>query len=71
MATKIDDLIPCLKSGWVAWDSYNGWIWFKYKPITSKYGWTREDTTPYLIISDIAFDIEPAEDWTKSLRKVD
>ena len=69
---NIQDIIPFMKEGWVAMDKNGSWWWFPMKPSIYKREWlfsgeTEEDG---VCLSSV-FDIAPADDWTKSLIKVD
>lgn len=66
---KIDELIPLLKKGYVAMDKNGEWWWFAEKPIMDdlilqwiSFGMSQEQLK--------TFDIEPADDWTRSLMEV-
>lgn len=64
----IKPLLPLLKKGWVAYERYYGWVWFKNKPFILR--GTEEDATwtnegSYSIIG--GFNIKPAENWETSL----
>ena len=65
---KITDITPFMKSGWVAMDMDNSWIWFAVKPIINSKS-TMWFSTGYCCRLN-AFNIAPADDWTKSLIKV-
>lgn len=65
---NIQDIIPFMKEGWVAMDMDNSWIWFTDKPIINSKS-TMWFSTGYCCRLS-AFDIAPADDWTKSLIKV-
>lgn len=67
---NIQDIIPFMKSGWVAMDQDGVWWWFEKKPELNDFllKWTVEAGSNYRI--EDAFDIAPADDWTKSLIKV-
>ena len=73
--TDIKDIIPFMRKGWVAMDMNGNWRWFIRKPYISKrfntFMWSMRRESPYNIVSLSPFDIEPAEDWTKSLIKVE
>lgn len=61
-------LLPLLKKGWVAYERYYGWVWFKNKPFILR--GTDEDATwsnegSYSIIG--GFNIKPSDDWRNSL----
>lgn len=69
---NIQDIIPFMKDGWVAMDKDGAWCWFSHKPIL-KNGldfWCLSACSMSYTIPT-AFDIAPADDWTKSLIKVD
>lgn len=64
----IQVLLPLLKKGWVAYERYYGWIWFKNKPFILR--GTEEDATwtnegSYSIIG--GFNLKPADNWETSL----
>ena len=71
----IDDLIPLLKKGWVAYDG-NGWAWFSSKPVCV----IDDDDDRWMIKIGNAcnlsgkgcpFKIEPFEkSWEDSLRRI-
>ena len=68
----INELIPCLKDGWVAMDEDKRWFWYAQKPNLLKINgiWkTISSSTCELTIE--AIDIVPALDWTESLIKID
>lgn len=69
---NIQDIIPFMKDGWVAMDGDGEWWWYDKKPVKNKslLQWLSDcdDVVHYCI--DKAFDIAPADDWTKSLLKV-
>ncbi|MBQ9236267.1 MAG: hypothetical protein IJ184_07395 [Alphaproteobacteria bacterium] len=70
---KIEQLIPLLKKGWVAMDSNGAWLYFFSKPVkdkkTRQWGFHKHGIHKLEVLS-VAFDIAPADDWTKSLIKV-
>ena len=71
MTKQIDikELIPFMRKGWVACDSDGTWNFFQYKPyFVKKGGWNccRGIIYPFRNIN-----IAPAEDWTKSLIKIE
>ena len=74
MTKQIDikELIPYLKQGWVAMDENKSWIWFKKKPrlVDGSDIWLTSVQGGGFNSLD-AFSIKPAEDWTKSLIKVE
>ena len=73
----IDDLMPLLKKGWVAYDGI-GWVWFSERPVFV----SDEDEDRWYIGVDgghacnlsadgCSFDIAPfKDDWEDSLRRV-
>ena len=66
---NIQDIIPFMKDGWVAMDRNHIWVWWEKEPcIRCDYFWSALQGDSVLL-SD-AFDIAPADDWTKSLIKV-
>lgn len=74
MTKQIDikQLIPFMKDGYVAMDKCGMWVWYKYKPELSK---ERGLFVVTQFTGDVdglrCFNIKPAEDWTKSLIKVE
>lgn len=68
---NIQDIIPFMKKGWVAYDNGNWW-WFSSKPRLSKRYRTWVSTgRRYIKLNTFEMkDIAPADDWTKSLIKV-
>ena len=68
---NIQDIIPFMKKGWVAMDNNGEWCWFDKKPTLEKdfLQWIPDYKGSYHCINN-AFDIAPADDWTKSLIKV-
>ena len=66
---KIEDLIPFIREGWVAMDMDKSWIWFADKPIINS-KMTMWFSTGYCCRLS-ACNIEPAEDWTQSLIKIE
>lgn len=71
---KIEDLIPLLREGWVAMDKSGEWVWFERKPTHSLTDdmWTKQSVNKsrWRTLS-LMFDIAPADDWTKSLIKIE
>ena len=66
---KITDITPFMRKGWVAMDKYGLYVWYDKKPVISK----RRGAfmvTGFTACPLDAFDIVPADDWTKSLIKV-
>lgn len=72
---KIEQLLPLLKSGWVACNSNGSWRWFKYKPkCRQRFGlWDTEYERNEAYFSPLtAFRIAPFDgDWKDSLIKVE
>lgn len=70
---NIQDIIPFMKDGWVAMDSDGKWGWYGKKPAVDKelLQWYPDDGSGLYEMLDIPFDIAPADDWKKSLIKVD
>ena len=71
---KIEDLLPLLDNGYVLMDCAERWFWEKYKPtlLASVASWraNNHDEGEEVCLSS-CFDIAPAEDWTKSLIKIE
>ena len=67
MQIKITDITPFMRKGWVAMDKNKNWWFFEEKPKAAINVWLSSGLEEYL--NDI-FDIDPADDWTKSLIKV-
>ena len=66
---KIEELIPFMKKGWVACDEDGTWLWYFEKPKLEIWmGCWNYHGSYYEEISN-AFNIIPAKDWTKSLKK--
>lgn len=63
---KITDITPFMRKGWVAMDKDKRWWWHSKKPHKICDEWDNNGNTCRLG----AFDIAPADDWTKSLIKV-
>lgn len=66
---NIQDIIPFMKPGWVAMDMNGTWWWRTKKPRRFRNQWSSDDFDD-LEYSLNAFNIAPADDWTKSLIKV-
>lgn len=66
---KITNLVPIMKEGFVAMDKSKIWFWFEKTPVKGFCSWHSGHCNNCICISDL-FDIEPVEDWTKSLIKV-
>jgi hypothetical protein len=67
---NIQDIIPFMKKGWVAMDEDGDWYWYPLVPDTGFNGEWRCNAVQSTYTLK-AFDIAPADDWTKSLIKVD
>ena len=67
---NIKDLLPLLKNGWVAMDMNENWFWYSKKPKKRDKYWLDGDTCRACNLNTI-FDIQPADDWEKSLIKCD
>lgn len=68
---EIEDISPFIKQGYVAMDANGRWRWYKHKPHTneSKGMWLRDEIEhPWCDLW--CLDIEPVDDWTKSLIKI-
>lgn len=63
------NVAPYMKKCWLAMDKDGTWCRFSRKPHINMtlYVW---DSCDYDRISDFFVDIEPVEDWTKSLRRI-
>lgn len=70
---NIKDIIPFMRNGWVAMDKDGEWWWYNIKPHIKDYQWENLYDKNSLVgwIDKNCFDIAPAEDWTKSLIKVE
>ena len=67
---NIQDIIPFMKKGWVAMDKNGYYRWFLRKPyINEQFGVWRTDIS-CATASLKCFDIEPTDDWTKSLIQI-
>lgn len=70
---KIEQLLPLLKSGWVAYDN-GGWWWFSAKPRGRKRNciWVSTNRTFIKLQTFEMRDIAPFDgDWKDSLIKVE
>ena len=67
---NIEELIPFMKKGWVAMDENGVWTWFDKEPYIPKDLFIWAANSPDFRELSKCFDIAPAEDWEKSLRKV-
>lgn len=67
---NIEQLLPLLKKGWVAMDYDQKWWWYELQPkLNLLYSWDNNEDGDCEQIGYSCFDIEPAEDWTKSLMR--
>lgn len=64
---NIQDIIPFLKKGWVAMDSNGDWWWSEEEPKLNAWGFWESCRNTKI---SKAFDIAPADDWTKSLMEI-
>ena len=71
----IYDLLPLLKSGWVAMDKCGYWIFYTTKPRLRKdyFMWTRgKDSSGIYHLPKWVFNIAPFDgDWKDSLIRID
>lgn len=71
---KITDIIPFMRAGWVAMDEDGEWHWWQNKPEQRfkehlfSYWWELDG---YMVCLSTVFDLAPADDWTKSLIRID
>lgn len=69
----IEELIPYMKKGWVACDSYGYWAYFRQKPVLGLDMWYPQrkfDQEWNTIVLGLYINIKPAKDWTKSLIRI-
>lgn len=64
---KIEQLLPLLKSGWVAMDANGRWCWFSQKPNVDDRGWLWVGMVRFLD----PFNIKRVRKWKDSLIKVE
>lgn len=64
-------LLPLLQKGWVAMDANGKWLWFSEAPeLHNNLGiWDFAKGETDFCYSLGAFNLKPAEDWTKSLQE--
>ncbi len=67
---KIEELIPFMRKGWVACDKDGVWWYYHYLPEIQQSFWSSTGVEEEFCLSDI-IQIAPAEDWTKSLIKIE
>ncbi len=66
-----EKIAPYMKRGWICYDpSIKYWMWFKIKPKANieKKTWLLYDYCAFCTV--VEFNIEPVEDWVKSLMEV-
>ena len=69
---KIEELIPLMRDGWVACDEDGTWNWYYSKPHkNTKYNLWVADERGIMSCFSRPFNVAPAEDWTKSLIKIE
>lgn len=61
------DIAPKMRPGWVAMDDDGRWYWYDKKPLELNWGFHIKGS---IKIQIEFFNIEPVNDWQKSLRKV-
>lgn len=61
------DIAPKMRPGWVAMDEGGTWYWYEKKPEEEPYYFNAEYGSHAQLKM---FNIEPVDDWRKSLRKV-
>lgn len=61
------DIAPEMRPGWIAMDEDETWYWYSKKPTKLAHNFNIKDGTLFKL--DM-FDIDPVDDWRKSLRKV-
>jgi hypothetical protein len=73
MQIKITDITPFMRKGWVAMDEDGCWTWFANKPKLSKSNkvWVSGHFEWEEIDLSVFKPVAPADDWTKSLIKID
>lgn len=67
---NIQDIIPFMKKGYVYCEQCGEWFYVQYKPRLGRYGWCPTHYEFPVNLSS-SFNIEPIEDYTNSLIKVD
>ena len=68
---KIEQLLPLLKSGYVAMDEDGTWCWFSEEPSILIDSWFWEEDSMYFILAKV-FNIAPFDgDWKDSIIKVE
>ena len=63
------NIAPYMDEGYVAMDKDCSWWWFNVKPTIDDDGWIVHDSGCNFLIRH-SVDIEPVDDWTKSLIEV-
>lgn len=62
-----EKVAPYMKKGWIAMDKDKTWFWYKEKPRRFRVYWRiKTGTMNETCFLGKLFNIEPAEDWTKS-----
>ena len=66
------NIAPYMRKGWVAMDKMGWWNWFEKKPKKSSLfdNFWEEQQNGDIVELYLIFNIEPVEDWTKSLIEV-
>ena len=70
------NIAPHMNKGWVAMDKMGWWSWFEKKPKKSslfdheELNFWEEQQNGDIVELYLIFNIEPVEDWTKSLIEV-
>lgn len=65
------NVAPFMRKGYVAMDKDNSYFWYKEKPRRFRGYWRiKTGTMNSFCFLGKLFDIEPVEDWTKSLIEV-
>lgn len=67
----IKDIIPFMRKGWVAMDENGEWFWYSTKPVVDEYCWCFGRSIGNNQELTLAFNISPADDWKKSLIKIE
>ena len=63
------NIAPFMRKGYVAMDKDKTWCFFTKKPLKGKLIWLPDVEDGYVELTTL-FNIEPADDWTKSLIEV-
>lgn len=62
-------IAPHMEKGWVAMNKDYSWWWFNIQPVIDDDAWIVHNSGCNFLIRH-SVDIEPVEDWTKSLIEV-